>query len=208
MVSLDAISSSYFLDKNYSTKCHNYIPGYTKLFDPVRQTVKTMLEIGIGSVENGQMCGVVPLGYKTGNSLRCWRDYFPNAIIYGIDIYEHSLNEDRIKTYVADQSNGIELDAVVHQIKAPLDIIIDDGSHECKHQVYSFMVLEKYLSPNGIYVIEDIQPSSINGFLDLSHFPGQFRDYIKKNYTIEYFDTRKDYNRVDDFMMAFKPIRR
>lgn len=203
MLSLDTLSSNYALDKNISTKCHNYIPGYTKLFEPIRNTVNNVLEIGIGSVENGQMSGVLHLGYKTGNSLRCWRDYFPNAIIHGIDLYQHELNENRVKTYVADQSNGQQLDKVLSQINNKLDIIIDDGSHKGDHQAFSFTHLEKYLSNNGIYVIEDIQPSNIEGFKTLSIFTDTFKDYIYNNYTVEYFDTRNILNRVDDFMVAF-----
>jgi hypothetical protein len=65
------------------------------------------------------------------------------------------------------------------------------------------MFLEKYLSTKGIYVIEDIQPDSIEKFKDLSIFPEDFRSYITDTYDIKYFDTRDTLNRPDDFMMAF-----
>jgi hypothetical protein len=206
MDTLDIISRKYFLDKNICTGCHNYIPGYSSLFEKVRTTVKNVLEIGIGSVENGQMSGVLSLGYKTGNSLRCWRDYFLNANIYGIDIYSHpELNEDKIKTFVADQSNVEQLNNVILNIDGDLDIIIDDGSHNKYHQVISFMFLEKYLSNNSIYVIEDIQPDGIELFKDLSIFPSDFKDYVLQKYDIKIFDTRNEGNRyrADDFMIAF-----
>jgi len=48
-----------------------------------------MLEIGIGSVEKSQMKHVIDYGYKSENSLKCWSEYFPNSIIYGIDIFDH-----------------------------------------------------------------------------------------------------------------------
>ena len=164
-MSLNDLSIKYKLDKNISSGCHNYIPGYTQLFEARRTDVKKMLEIGIGSVENGQMGGVINYGYKTGNSLKCWREYFPNATIYGIDIYEHAeLNTDRIVTYKADQSNETDLENMIKNIDGSLDIIIDDGSHVGKHQVFSFLFLNKFLSKNGIYVIEDIQPSNIYKF--------------------------------------------
>lgn len=88
-------------------------------------------------------------------------------------------------------------------INNTLDIIIDDGSHNENHQVFSFMTLEKYLSPNGIYVIEDIQPPFIENFKDLSIFPSDFKNYIINNYEIKFFDTRETINRQDDFMIAF-----
>jgi len=205
--SLAELAELYLLDKSITTNNHNYIPGYSKLFDKVRSDVKTILEIGIGSLENGQMGGVsgplANLGYKTGNSLRCWRDYFHNANIYGIDIFDIKINETRIITHQADQSNNDDLLRVVTSIDRPIDIIIDDGSHNYQHQISSFMFLEKYLSKNGIYVIEDIQPPYIDGFKDLSIFPNDFRKYVTDMYDINYFDTRHIINRADDFMISF-----
>ena len=204
---LDDLARSYILDKSVSTHNHNYIPGYESLFIDIRSSVKNVLEIGIGSLENGQMGGpdgpLASLGYKTGNSLRCWRDYFHNANIYGIDIFEHNLNEERITTFKADQSSETDLLNLMSNINNNLDIIIDDGSHNETHQVFSFMTLEKYLSPNGIYVIEDIQPPFIETFKDLSLFPLEFKTYILNNYRVEIFDTRRITDRKDDFMMAF-----
>ena len=204
MVSLNELSIKYKLDKNIASGCHNYIPGYTLLFENRQNDVKKMLEIGIGSIENGQMGGIIGYGYKTGNSLKCWSEYFPNSIIYGIDIYKHKeLNTDRILTFQADQSSNNDLEMVMSNINDSLDIIIDDGSHLGEHQVFSFMYLNKYLSKNGIYVIEDIQPNNIDNFLDLSIFPKEYIEYINNNFIIKYFDTRKDIGRADDFMMCF-----
>jgi hypothetical protein len=182
---------------------HDYIPAYTAMFGPVRSSVRNLLEIGIGSVENGQMVHLTSTGYKTGNSLRCWRDYFPNARIHGIDIYSHSFTEPRITTYVADQSNTSQLDEVIKTINEPLDIIIDDGSHDGSHQVISFMHLEQYLSPTGIYVIEDVQPATIPSMQDLSAFPEVFRAHIRESYSVQLFDTRAKSGKVDDFMISF-----
>jgi hypothetical protein len=207
MLSLNELSIKYKLDKNIASGHHNYIPGYSELFEDKRNHVNKMLEIGIGSIENGQMGGVISSGYKTGNSLKCWSEYFPKSIIYGIDIYKHEeLNTDRIFTFQADQSNGTDLESVMQTINGSLDIIIDDGSHNGKHQVFSFMYLNKYLSKNGIYVIEDIQPNNIDKFLDLSIFPKEYIEYINNNFIIKYFDTRKDLGRADDFMICFIKI--
>lgn len=201
---LDILSEKYRLDKNIVSGCHNYIPGYNSLFNNIRYDVKTVLEIGIGSVENGQMSGVVANGYRTGNSLKCWNEYFPNASIYGIDIYEHKeLNTDKIQTIVANQYSANDLKNVIDIVKQPLDIVIDDGSHSGIHQVFSFMFLYKYVSPNGIYVIEDIQPENIEGFKDLSIFPEDFRVIINNEFNVKCFDTRMTIGRFDDFMISF-----
>jgi hypothetical protein len=204
ITNLDYLSKKYGLDKNISSGCHNYIPGYNSLFEDIRYEVRNMLEIGIGSVENGHMNGVICLGYKTGNSLKCWNEYFTNSKIYGIDIFAHpELNTDKITTFVADQSNASHLQNVIKNINSNLDVIIDDGSHIGEHQVYSFMFLNQYLTKNGIYVIEDIQPQNIDKFIDLSIFPKFYINYIKDKFDIKYFDTRHTNNRADDFMIAF-----
>ena len=201
---LDTLSRKYILDKNIFTGCHNYIPGYTYLFENIRYNINNVLEIGIGSIENGQMGGIVHLGYKTGNSLKCWSEYFSNSKIHGIDIFEHKeLNTDRITTYVADQSSQNDLQKVIDSINCELDIIIDDGSHNGEHQAFSFMFLNKYLSRNGIYVIEDVQPNNIDKFINLTIFPESYINFIKDNFNITYFDTRKTINRPDDFMVSF-----
>jgi 23S rRNA U2552 (ribose-2'-O)-methylase RlmE/FtsJ len=148
--------------------------------------------------------GVIPLGYKTGNSLRCWSEYFKNAKIYGIDIYDCSqVNTETITTFIADQSNNNQLQNVINNINDSIDIIIDDGSHNGIHQVSSFMFLNKFLSQNGIYVIEDVQSNNIEGFSDLSIFPKEYRQYILENFRVNIFDTRNILNRPDDFMIAF-----
>lgn len=198
------LSKKYKLDKNIESGCHNYIPGYVSIFEDIRYYVKNMLEIGIGSVENGEMGGVIPYGYKTGNSLKCWNEYFTNANIYGIDIYKHSeLDTDVIKTFVADQNSENDLQRVMNHINSYLDVIIDDGSHIGEHQAFSFMYLNKFLNINGIYVIEDIQSHNIDKFIDLTIFPKEQINYIKENFDIRHFDTRKTNNRADDFMMCF-----
>jgi hypothetical protein len=66
------------------------------------------------------------------------------------------------------------------------------------------MHLSQYLSPEGIYVIEDIQPNYISKFSDLSIFPGYYREFIQKNFDMIAFDTRSTLGRADDFMLVFK----
>ena len=56
----------------------------------LKSSIYNLLEIGCGGMYNlkatlGQ--GDIKRNwYKSGNSLRMWRDYFTNANVYGIDI--------------------------------------------------------------------------------------------------------------------------
>jgi methyltransferase family protein len=122
---------------------HNYGPAYHDLFKDRREQVTNVLEIGV----------------NYGCSLRMWRDYFPNAHITGIDSNEGCLfKEERISCFPADQFNERDLLAVMHVVEAQFDLIVDDGSHEPAHQIFSAQVLLPYLKRKGYYVIEDIFP--------------------------------------------------
>jgi demethylmacrocin O-methyltransferase len=164
---LSGLAKFYSLDKEASSGFHDYIPVYESLFESRRHSVKTFLEIGIGCLEKEQMTHVRHLGYKTGNSLRAWSYYFPNTNIYALDINPEAMiqGEDRIKTFTADQSNKEQLEAICHEIAQPLEIVIDDGSHQYEHQLASFIYLEPFLAPNAIYCIEDVHKNNLMKFI-------------------------------------------
>ena len=202
--SLQEISEHFILDKCFKY-LHNYIPVYEKYLEEIRHNIKNIFEIGIGCVERNQMAHIVNYNYKTGNSLRAWAKYCKNANIYGIDIFEESLFEEpRIQTFVCDQSNTEQLDNLMNKINVPMDVIVDDGSHVTEHQVISFMALEKYLSSDGIYIIEDIWNNKFNVWKQLSCFPPEYINYIKSKYDIFYYDQSTTKSNMVDCMCVFK----
>ena len=76
---LDQISFRYQVDKNPRIG-HNYVPAYTALFEgDKRASAKRVLEIGIGASDHQHVMRMQGTTYCTGNSLRCWRDYFKQA---------------------------------------------------------------------------------------------------------------------------------
>ena len=226
---LNTLAEFYKLDKAI-TFGHNYIPTYEQFFNDRKNSTRKLLEIGIGCLEEGQMAHMKQYNYVTGNSLRMWRDYFHNATIYGIDIFEKAMfpegSENRIITMVADQSVATDLDRVAKAMEESIDIIIDDGSHVFAHQVFTFMFMEKYLSANGIYIIEDISAADMQGFKDLTHFPEiiastvtmdsaspyefvephkrRYREYLLSTYNITCIDTRGAHNNYNDIMCIFE----
>jgi SAM-dependent methyltransferase len=124
-------------DKNF---VHSYIHVYESLLEPIRFTSTNVLEIGI----------------NTGNSHRMWRDYFPNANIYGLDIENFCnglIGEERI---TAKFTNAYTEECIKSLENIQFDVIIDDGPHTLESQIF---VVENYcdlLTENGILVIEDI----------------------------------------------------
>lgn len=129
-------------DKGLRT--HHFTEVYELFFSPLKTTATRVFEIGIAG----------------GGSLEMWRDYFPRATIYGIDIEPKTqLDSDRIKTFVADQSDRDQLAAFIDRFGGGYDIIIDDGGHSMEQQQVSIGRLFKYVKPGGYYVIEDVHSS-------------------------------------------------
>ncbi len=161
MTELCALAEKYNVDKCPKIH-HSYTPAYHEILNPIRDDVKTMVEIGIGNVP--LMSPIVGESYQPGASLRMWRDYFTNAKIIGCDILPEVLfNENRISTFFVDQSSEHSLN-VFAQIFKNADVILDDGSHIEEHMILSFKTLWKYVNPGGLYIIEDIQENALNRF--------------------------------------------
>ena len=123
---------------------HNYLPYYDKEINYLRRNCKNILEIGV---------------YR-GSSLLLWRDAFPGAKIYGVDKdnvkWRPFLEGQKdIEVLVGRQEDVKFLKEKVVP-KGPFELIIDDGSHIPEGIRDSFNVLWDQLTPNGMYVIEDI----------------------------------------------------
>ena len=148
----------------------NYSDYYSEIFCMNKDNVKNVLELGIGSVDKNNLYNMSKLGknYKPGASLRVWRDYFKNAIIYGADIDKTILiNEKRIKTTFVDQSKKKSISRMFKNFGVKtFDIIIDDGCHRFEETKNFFINSINKLSQNGIYIIEDIVPSQRKKYLN------------------------------------------
>lgn len=137
-MTLDEIASKYNTDKG--SLFHNYTEKYERYFSPLRNEKIRILEIGI----------------QNGYSLKTWKEYFPNAEIFGIDIVDCShMNEDRVKTLLGSQTD-VNFLKMVNEKYGPFDIIIDDGSHYSTDMTISFDVLFPLLKLDGLYVVEDL----------------------------------------------------
>lgn len=132
---------------------HHYTEIYYELFKYKRKKVKKVLELGIGSREVMQW---VPEHYQTGASLLMWRDFFPNAQIYGADIHPSTIfQSDRITTFMINTKKEIHLKKLISQTGADLDLVIDDGPHDKRSQVRTAQILLPLLKKDCLYIIED-----------------------------------------------------
>lgn len=114
---------------------HGYIPFYEK---HLPKEPKRILEIGV----------------KEGRSLAMWHEYYPEAEIFGLDLFGEYTHEDVYRN-IDHYSNG-EWDInkitlvtgnqcyylVLEELrKCDFDVIIDDGSHNSRDQLMTFFGL-------------------------------------------------------------------
>lgn len=190
-----ALAAFYKLDKAMSSGFHNYISIYESYFSKIKKNVNVLVEIGIGVTESGQMAHMKDYGYRTGNSLRCWRDYFPNAQIIGIDIYQVDIHEERITTYVGDQTREQSMKNIFELLDKKIDIIIDDGTHEYIDQINNFVWLHVYLNEKGLYIIEDVDHEVVSKFISLEGISAGLKIEIEKKYNLRIVkENTKKYN--------------
>lgn len=157
---------------------HNYTDFYSQLFRHCRNSVKNVFECGIGTNNPNIPSSMGVLG-KPGASLRVWRDYFPNAMVYGADIDRDILfEEDRIKTFFIDQLDPTAIKSFWNKVGVnDFDFMIDDGLHTFEAGSTLFLNSIDKLAANGIYVIEDV---TIHNLL-------RYKDFFRnKNYVVEY----------------------
>lgn len=132
---------------------HYYTDHYHHHLQHLRETRFNMLEIGVGGYEYPD---------RGGQSLRMWKEYFPKANIFAIDIYnKEKLQESRITIFEGSQTDRQFLAHTCNRMpgELPLMLIVDDGSHDNGHIITSFQELWPNLADGGIYIIEDTETS-------------------------------------------------
>jgi hypothetical protein len=194
---LTQLSEKYGSDKGstksqnpYPWRPHNYTLFYHQTFSHSRETVKNVFECGIGSSDENVVSNMTATG-ATGASLRMWREYFPNANIFGADIDPKALfQEERISTYQMDQTDPKSIaDYWIKISNASFDLMIDDGLHSFMAGITLFENSIHKLNKNGVYFIEDVNS------LDLK----RYREYFSSlHYNVEYITLYHGRNEVSD----------
>ncbi len=126
--------------KHHPTKFQYFCPIFEAHFAALRESATSVLEIGV----------------QEGHSVRMWKDYFPNAVIHGVDIpwTPHHFAESRIVEHLGDQRDRVFLERLVKEC-GTFDIVIDDGGHGMDGQITSLDMLFPAVKSGGVYVVED-----------------------------------------------------
>jgi hypothetical protein len=129
-------------DKQY---WHRYIPVYVEELSRMKKCVR-ILEFGV---------------FK-GDSIKWLQSIYPLAQIYGCDILPVQPQwplSGQIKYFQIDQGVPTSISSMFVMIGEDLDLIIEDGSHLPEHQKNCLVEGLRHLTPQGMYILEDIHTS-------------------------------------------------
>jgi len=163
---------------------HHYLDFYDQLFLPYKKKYINIFEVG----------------YAEGGSCKLWKDYFINAHIRVIDINNKQIpigatkvlefNSDRVRF---DIINVNDLFVTDYFDDFPVDIAIDDGSHNIPDQVAFVKVMYPIVNTGGLLIIEDVADVS-----------GLCAELDKLGYPYEVIDLRPQCNRWDNVLILFR----
>jgi len=155
------------LSKHLSDKVMNgYGDFYEVLLSDKKNLPLQILEVGLGTKIKGAPASMDYMGkrpYKQDASLYAWREYFPNAHIYGIDIQKDTMlqNQQRIVTSLTDSTSPFQVARAMRKFgckdhEACFDLIVDDGLHTEQGQLNTLANTFPRLKTGGLYILEDI----------------------------------------------------
>jgi len=144
-------------EKYGADKCpqlaHALTPYYYEMLKDRKYSVKKVLEMGVGNYRQISKWK----GAQIGASLKMWRDFFPNAWVYGADWQPESIiEEERLSTYYANLDFEEDILKILEKTGLDLDLIIDDASHRPRQQLLlAKTILPRLTTKDWIYIIED-----------------------------------------------------
>ena len=177
-----------FTDKDTT---HSYLDLYESLLQKKKDTARAVLEVGIGD-----------FGHKNGGSIKLWRDYFPNATVYALDILprhrimDELLNDDRVIIHAS--SNAYDEGFFTREFlnkNIKCDFMLDDGPHSLDSMKNFIKLYSQIMTDDGILIIEDVQDMSWLEILR-EEVPEHLKPYVK------WYDLRPNKNRYDDIVFT------
>lgn len=188
METITQILSKYDTDKVVH---HNYGGVYEELFS---------------KFDRNAPLNILEIGTQKGGSLLAWKEFFPNANVYGVDIVDvvpEKYRKDTVTRIISDikrWDNDIEW-----------DIVIDDGSHFILDLAYVIAHYSIKLRVGGVLIIEDVRDIEVlyqvigNILRDIRvGFP--HLDFTGLGFDVAYFD-KSTQERPESIIVAMKKKR-
>lgn len=165
---------------------HSYLEAYEELLSPYRFKDGNVLEVGV----------------FRGESMRMWEQYFPAAVVYGIDLCDQPLGLADLRPMLAecahrivfmDAANPVEVERNFGGMR--FNVIIEDAGHHPDQQLAIYRNFRDKLAPGGVYIIEDIA--------DLDSTRAVFEG-MDPTRTVTIIDRRAVKGRFDDVLVVVR----
>jgi hypothetical protein len=133
---------------------HNYTTLYSPIMEPVRNESLRLFHFGMRPSYDASGAIQTPAA-----SLQGWRNYFPNAAIFGADDLSQNLTQiENIFTceYTLADPSGLQILWEKEELKEEFDIIIDNGINHPHANAFCFEHSAHKVKVGGIYIIENI----------------------------------------------------
>ena len=133
-------------NKDTNLHKHAYTSIYNLLFSNIKYNDLRIGEVGI--LEN--------------NSMLSWREFFPNARLYGFEWFDSRLDKaisDKIPNCTYTKMNVTDVNSIEKGLAdggCDFDILMDDSTHVFEDQIKFINVAYKHLKPGGFLIVEDI----------------------------------------------------
>lgn len=127
----------------------------------------------------GKSPHILEVGVFGGGSLELWKEYFgPGTTVLGVDKNPHckKYEEEDIEIIIDDQTNR---ELWFDMPSESFDIVIDDGSHICSHQITTLEMTYRLLKKGGTYWCEDVHTSYYESHGGGLNRPESFIEYTK-----------------------------
>ena len=147
---------SFETSKYYSTKHKNYFKIYDHIFKKYIGKKIILVEIGV----------------LNGGSLFMWRNFFDgNAEIIGVDLNPKAKKWEKhgFKIFIGNQSDPNFWRDFFKKVGS-VDLVIDDGGHTNKQQVFTLLETIPNINDNGMLVVEDVHSSYMTKFRNPSKY--------------------------------------
>jgi hypothetical protein len=168
---------------------HTYTQYYYPLFESIRNNPIRVFELGLGT-NNVNLPSNMGADGKPGASLHGWREFFPNASIFGADIDRDILfDEARIRTYYCDQGSPKDIEALwsIPELREDFDIIVEDGMHDFSYNVTFFENSIHKVKVGGVYIIEDIDGRFMDKYQEqMNVWMKKYPNFEFRLYNVEY----------------------
>jgi hypothetical protein len=194
------VMTKYGSDKGNSWHCYTAV--YSALLGKLRNRPLRIFELGLGT-NNPLLASTMGVDGRPGASLRGWREFFPQSLVFGADIDRDILfTDNRIQTFYCNQLDSDAIRDLWAQpaLQEGMDLIIDDGLHRVSGNTTFLEGSLEHLRAGGLYVVEDIR------FVDVEEWKGLLPGYAAKypNFDIVLVELPSPINKYDNVQLLIQ----